>query len=155
MLALAVGSIFYAYQQVAEELARSRNKELARVSADRLSENMANFVRVLTTLSNLDVVRGGDPTLQKNALTQARDLLIDFDGGVIILNTDGIVTVTEPFRPDLQGQDFSTRPYFQNTRALRSFTFSDIIQEPGSDEDIIVVTVPIISRDGEFHGVLA
>jgi signal transduction histidine kinase len=155
MLALAVGSIFYAYQQVAEKLALSRNEELARVSAARLSENMANFVRVLTTLSNLDVVRGGDPTLQKNALTQARDLLIDFDGGVIILNTDGIVTVTEPFRPDLQGQDFSTRPYFQNTRALRSFTFSDIIQEPGSDEDIIVVTVPVISREGEFQGVLA
>jgi signal transduction histidine kinase len=155
MLVLAVGSIFYAYQQVAEKLALSRNQELARVSADRLSENMAGFVRVLTTLSNLDIVRGGDPTLQKNAFTQARDLLIDFDGGVIVLNTDGIVTVTEPFRPDLQGQDFSTRSYFQNTRALRSFTFSDIIQEPGSGEDIIVVAVPIVSRDREFQGVLA
>lgn len=155
MLALAVGSIFYAYQQVAEKLALSRNQELARVSADRLSENMAGFVRVLTTLSNLDIVRSGDPTQQKNALTQARDLFIDFDGGVIILNTDGIVTVTEPFRPDLQGQDFSTRSYFQNTRALRSFTFSDIIQESGSGEDIIVVAVPIISREGNFQGVLA
>ena len=155
MLALAVGSIFYAYQQVAEKLALSRNQELARVSADRLSENMAGFVRVLTTISNLDIVRSGDPTLQKNALTQARDLLIDFDGGIIILNADGIVTVTEPFRPDLQGQDFSTRSYFQNTRALRSFTFSDIIQEQGSGEDIIVVAVPVISRDGDFRGVLA
>jgi signal transduction histidine kinase len=155
MLALAVGSVFYAYQQVAEKLALSRNQELARVSADRLSENMAGFVRVLTTLSNLDIVRAGDPTQQKNALVQARDLLIDFDGGVIILNTDGIVTVTEPFRPDLQGQDFSTRSYFQNTRALRSFTFSDIIQEPSSGEDIIVVAAPIISHDGDFQGVLA
>jgi len=53
MLALAVGSVFYAYQQVAEKLARSRDQELARVSADRLSENTAGFVRVLTTLSNL------------------------------------------------------------------------------------------------------
>jgi len=155
MLALAVGSIFYAYQQVAEKLALSRNQELARVSADRLSENMAGFVRVLTTLSNLDIVRNGDPALQKNALTQARDLLIDFDGGVIVLNPDGIVTVTEPFRPDLQGQDFSTRSYFQNTRAIRSFTFSDIIQEPGSGEDIIVVAVPIFSHEGDFQGVLA
>jgi signal transduction histidine kinase len=155
MLALAVGSIFYAYQQVAEKLALSRNQELARVSADRLSENMAGFVRVLTTLSNLDIVRSGDPAIQKNALTQARDLLIDFDGGVIVLNPDGIVTVTEPFRPDLQGQDFSTRSYFQNTRAIRSFTFSDIIQEAGSGEDIIVVAVPIFSREGDFEGVLA
>jgi signal transduction histidine kinase len=155
MLALAVGAVFYAYQQVAEKLALSRNQELARVSAERLSENMASFVRVLTTLSNLDIVRSGDPTLQKNALTQARDLLIDFDGGAIVLNADGIVTVTEPYRPDLLGQDFSARSYFQNTRALRSFTFSDIIQELGSGEDIIVVAVPIISGDGTFQGVLA
>lgn len=155
MLALAVGSIFYAYQQVTEKLALSRDQELARVSADRLSENMAGFVRVLTTISNLDIVRSGDPTLQKNALTQARDLFIDFDGGVIVLNNEGIVTVTEPYRPDLQGQDFSTRSYFQSTRALRSFTFSDIIQESGSGEDIIVVAVPIISQDGTFQGVLA
>lgn len=155
MLALAVGSVFYAYQQVAEKLALSRDQELARVLADRLSENMAGFVRVLTTISNLDIVRTGDPNLQKNALTQARDLFIDFDGGIIILNADGIVTVTEPFRPDLQGQDFSTRSYFQNTRALRSFTFSDITQESGSGEDIIIVAVPIISRDGSFQGVLA
>lgn len=155
MLALAVGAVFYAYQQVAEKLALSRDQELARVSADRLSENMAGFVRVLTTLSNLDIVRSGDPTLQKNALTQAGDLLIDFDGGVIVLNADGIVTVTEPYRPDLQGQDFSTRSYFRNTRALRSFTFSDIIQEAGSGEDIIVAAVPIISGDGIFQGVLA
>jgi len=155
MLALAVGAVFYAYQQVAEGLALSRDQELARISAERLSENMAGFVRVLTTLSNLDIVRTGDPTLQKNALTQARDLLMDFDGGVIVLDADGIVTVTEPFRPDLLGQDFSTRPYFQNTRALRSFTFSDIIQEVSSGEDIIVVAVPIISPDGNFQGVLA
>lgn len=155
MLALAVGSIFYAYQQVAEKLALSRDQELARMSADRLSENMTGFVRVLTTISNLDIVRSGDPTQQKNALTQARDLLLDFDGGVIILNADGIVTVTEDYRPDLLGQDFSNHSYFQNTRALRSFTFSDIIQELGSGEDIIVVAVPIISQQGTFQGVLA
>jgi signal transduction histidine kinase len=154
MLALAVGSVFYAYQQVAEKLALSRDQELARVSAERLSENMAGFRRVLTTLANLDIVRGGDPTLQKTALTQARDLLIDFDGGIMVLNADGIVTVTEPYRPDMLGQNFSDQSYFRNTRALRSFTFSDIIREAGSGEDIIVAAVPIISRDGTFQGVL-
>ena len=154
MLALAVGAVFYAYQQVAEKLALSRDQELARVSAERLSENMAGFVRVLTTLANLDIVRGGDPALQKSALAQARDLLVDFDGGIMILNADGVVTITEPYRPDLLGQNLSAQSYFQNTRVLRSFTFSDIIQEAGSGEDIIVAAVPITSRDGTFQGVL-
>ena len=155
LLGVAVAAVFFVYQQVAEQLALSRDQELARVSADRLSENMAHFVLILTTLSNLDIVNSGDPTLQKNALTQTGDLLIDFDGGVIVLNPEGIVTVTEPYRPDLQGQDFSDRPYFQQTRQIRTFTFSDIVQEPGSGEDIIVVAVPIVSRDGSFQGVLA
>ena len=155
LLALSVAAVFYAYQQVAEQLALSRDEELARISADRLSENMADFVRILSTIARLDIVSSDNPTLQKNALTQARDLLIDFDGGVIIINSQGVCTVTEPFRPDLLGQDFSERAYFQTVRQLRAFTFSDVIQEEGSGEDIIVVAVPILSRDGEFRGVVA
>ncbi len=154
MLALAVGAVFYAYQQVAEGLALSRDQELARVSAERLGENMTNFVRVLTTIANLDLVTGGDEGLQRTALTQARDLVSDFDGGVLLINADGIVTLTEPYRPDLLGQDLSSQSYFQSTRALHSYTFSDIIREAGSGEDIIVVAVPILSHDGTFQGVL-
>ena len=154
MLALAVGAVFYAYQQVAEGLALSRDQELARVSAERLGENMTNFVRVLTTIANLDLVTGGDVGLQRTALTQARDLFADFDGGVLLLNADGIVTLTEPYRPDLLGQNLSNQSYFQSTRALHSYTFSDIIREAGSGEDIIVVAVPILARDGTFQGVL-
>jgi signal transduction histidine kinase len=155
LLGLSVSAVFYAYQQVAEQLALSRDQELARISADRLSENMAGFARVLTTLANLDIVTSDNPVLQKNALIQARDLLTDFDGGVMVLNPGGIVTVTEPYRPDLLGQDFSNRPYFQNARQARSFTFSDIMQEEGSGEDIIVLAVPIISHEDKFQGVLA
>ncbi len=155
LLALAVGAVFFAYQQVAERLVLSRDQELARISAERLSENMGDFVRVLSTIANLDIVNTNNPVLQKNALTQARDLLIDFDGGVIVINPDGIVTVTEPFRPDLLGQDLADRPYFLLPRETRAYTFSDIISEEGSAEDIIVVSVPILSREGKFQGVLA
>jgi signal transduction histidine kinase len=155
LLGVSVAAVFYVYQQVAEQLALGRDQEVARISADRLSENMASFVRVLTTISNLDIVTSGNPTLQMNALTQARDLLIDFDGGVMVLNAEGVVTATEPYRPDLLGQTLVDRPYFQMTRQMRGFTFSDITQEESSGEDVIVVGVPIVSRGGEFQGVLA
>jgi len=154
LLGLAVVAVYFAYQQVAEQLALSRDRELARISADRLSENMAGFARVLTTLANLDIVRSGDPALQREAISAARDLLIDFDGGVLVLDAAGIVTITEPYRPDLLGDNFSELPYFQHAQQQRSFIFSDIVQEPGSGEDMIVVAVPIISQAGEFRGVL-
>jgi signal transduction histidine kinase len=154
LLGLAVAAVFLAYEQVAAQLALGRDRELARISADRLSENMAGFMRVLTTLANLDLMRSGDLGSQKEALSKAPDLLVDFDGGVIVLNAAGTVVITEPYRPDLLGESFSDVSYFRQVQQQRTFVFSDIVQEPGSGEDMIVVAVPITSRDGNTQGVL-
>lgn len=157
MLILTVGVTFLAYQQISQSLAESRDQELASVSAERLSESIEAFVRGLRTLANQTEMQSGEPTLQQGTLERGRDLVADFttDGGIIILNARGFVSVTEPFRPDLIGQDFSQEPYFKDARTLRTSTFSDIIKEPGSGEDIIVIAVPIEKSDGQFMGVIA
>jgi signal transduction histidine kinase len=156
MLILSVGVTFLAYQQVSQSLAESRDQELASVSAERLSESIEAFVRGLKTLANQTEMQSGEPTLQKATLARGRDLVADFttDGGIIILDNKGFVSVTEPFRPDLNGQDFSQEPYFKDAQALRTSIFSDIIKEPGSGEDIIVIAVPIEDIGGEFVGVI-
>ncbi len=158
MLVLTVGITFLAYQQVSQSLAESRDQELANVSAERLSETMEGFARSLKTLASQTEMQSGEPTIQKATLERGRDLIIDFtnhEGGIIILDQNGFVTVTKPFRPDLIGQDLSQEPYFQNARSLRNVTFSDIIKEPGSQEDIIVIAVPIVrSTDESFVGVI-
>jgi signal transduction histidine kinase len=160
VLLLTVGVTFLAYQRVSQVLAESRDQELARVSADRLAESMADFARGLKVLADLDQMQSGEPTLQEQTLDAGRELIADFtnqDGGVIILDANGFVSVTRPFRPDLIGQDFSRESYFQNARALpaAAFFFSDILPEPGTGEDIIVIAVPIINREGDFVGVVA
>ncbi|MCL4301860.1 MAG: HAMP domain-containing protein [Anaerolineae bacterium] len=157
MLILTVGVTFLAYQQISQSLAESRDQELASVSAERLSESIEAFVRGLRTLANQTEMQSGEPTLQQGTLERGRDLVADFttDGGIIILNARGFVSVTEPFRPDLIGQDFSQEPYFKDARTLRTSTFSDIIKEPGSGEDIIVIAVPIEKPDSQFMGVIA
>ncbi len=159
VLMLTVGVTFLAYQQVSQSLAESRDQELATVSADRLSESIENFAQGLRTLANQEQMQSGEPTLQEQTLERGRDLIADFtnhDGGIIILDAKGFVSVTKPFRPDLVGQDFSQEPYFQNVRAFPTSTFfSDIIQEPGTGEDIIVIAVPIVNIGGDFVGVIA
>ncbi|NJN94547.1 MAG: HAMP domain-containing protein [Anaerolineales bacterium] len=157
MLILSVGVTFLAYQQISQSLAESRDQELASVSAERLSESIEAFVRGLRTLANQTQMQSGEPTVQRDLLKLAPDLVADFtnDGGIIILNEKGFVSVTDPFRPDLIGQDFSQEPYFKEVLALRSSTFSDIIKEPGSGEDIIVIAVPIEKINGQFVGVIA
>jgi signal transduction histidine kinase len=159
VLILTTGVALLAYQQVSQSLAESRDQELAIVSAERLSESMEGFARGLKTLANQDEMQSGEPTLQERTLERGRDLIADFinhDGGIIILDPNGFVSVTNPFRPDLVGQDFSQEPYFQNARAFPTSTFfSDIIKEPTSGEDIIVIAVPIININDEFAGVIA
>ncbi len=157
MLVLSVGVTFLAYQQVSQSLAESRDQELANVAAERLSESIEGFVRGLKTLAIQTEMQSGEPTVQEATLQRVPDLVADFtdDGGIIILDAKGFVSVTDPFRPDLYGQDFSHEPYFKDAYALRTSVFSDIIKEPGSGEDIIVIAVPIEKPDGTFVGVIA
>jgi signal transduction histidine kinase len=158
MTALTVGVVFLAFQQVSQSLAESRDQELVVVGAGRLSSRMEDLIRGLSVLARQPEMRSGEPTLQEATLERGTDLLIDFinwDGGVIILDSNGVVNVTKPRRPDLVGQNFSQEPYFQQARALRTFVFSNIIKEPGTDQDVIVLAVPIIGFDDEFLGVIA
>jgi len=160
VLLLIIGVTILAYQSVSQVLAESRDQELARVSAERLSESMADFARGLKVLADLEQMKSAEPTLQEQTLEQGRELIAEFvnnDGGVIILDANGFVSVTRPFRPDLIGQNFSKESYFLNAKAFPNTTvfFSNILQEPGTNEDIIVISVPIINNNNEFLGVIA
>lgn len=160
ILLLTVGITFLAYQRVAQSLAESRDQELAKISAERLSESMLGFAQGLRILADQDQMQSGEPTLQEQTLERGRELIADFtnyDGGVIILDPQGFVSVTKPFRPDLIGQDFSSETYFQRARAFPEspFLFSDIQTEPGTNEEVIVISVPIVNADGNFNGVIA
>lgn len=143
----------YAYQRAVESLVQSRDREVARISANRLSENMFGYARTLTSVSKGMAVTGLQA--QSTSLEVARDLLSVFDGGVALLNEQGDVILTDPLRPDLQSQNFSNAPYFLATRSLLHYTFSDIMKESTSGEDIIVVAVPILDSNGKFQNCLA
>lgn len=160
MTVLSVGVAFFAYRQVSQTLAESRDQELANVGAERVSERMENLLRSLLVLVDQPEMQTGDVDVQDLVIRErGRELLADFtnrDGGIIILDSDGIVSVTRPFRPDLIGQDFSQEPYFQYVRTNRSFTFSDIIPEPSTGQDVVVIAVPIIqAQSNDFMGAMA
>jgi signal transduction histidine kinase len=160
MTALTIGVAFLAYRQVSQTLAESRDQDLAIVGAERLSEQMENLLRGLLVLVDQPEMQSGEPTIQELVIRQrGRELLADLtngDGGIIILDANGFVSITNPFRPDLVGQDFSQEPYFQTAQAAGTFTFSDIIKEPGTNQDVIVIAVPIVNQfTNKFVGVVA
>ena len=137
-----------------QSLLIARDQELARVSAERLSDNIHGYADLLVALANSDEVRSGDAQRQKNVLERSQGLLEVFDGGVAVLDERGAVTIADPAHGELVGQNLAVHPYFQNTKTLQQPTFSDIFQETGSSEEAIVVAVPIIDTEGAFRGVI-
>lgn len=154
MLAVALVT-FYAYQKVTEDLVIGRNQEVTRLSAGRLAASLAEYADELTALARTEGIQSNSAAMQRIALTGARNRLVVFDAGAVILDAHGRVVAAEPQRPEIMGQDWSDRPYFTQMIRSNAPVYSDIVQDGPQGAEALVVAVPIIGGQGEFQGTLA
>jgi len=159
LVAVAV-VIFYAYQQVTEDLVIERNQELTRLAAGQFMAELKEYVDLLDTEARTSDIYGNDPVAQRDALKGASNRLAVFDAGVLILDTFGTVVATEPERPEVLEQNWSDRAYYR--QMLRSQilgspgpVFSDIVADGPGGAEVIVVAVPITGPQGESVGTIA
>lgn len=146
---------FYAYQRTTEDLVVSRNREVARLSASQLRSDLSTYTDLLATLARTADVKRTDPAARQAALDRAGPRLAVFDGGVVQLDSRGVVVASEPIRPEIAGQDWSDRSY--SSLMFRSVgpVFSNVVADGPSGEPVIVAAVPITGDQGEILGVLA
>lgn len=159
LVAVAV-VIFYAYQQVTEDLVLERNKELTHLTASQFAAELKEHTDLLAAEARTSDIYGDDPVAQRDALKGARNRLAVFDAGTLILDTFGTVVAAEPERSEVLGQNWSDRTYYR--QVLRSQilgssgpVFSDIVADGPGNTEVIVVAVPIIGPQGEFVGTIA
>lgn len=155
VLVTAIGA--YAYGGVVRSLIEERDVELARVSADRLSENMRNYAAILQAIAAAPEIQSGTATRQRGALASAAaqtELLAKFDAGVYLFDANGVVVSSEPYRPDLVGRNFAHRDYFDYPKTRPEPFFSDIFPGMIRGRDIIIVSVPIMEGQ-TFKGIIA
>lgn len=156
IILLAVALVtFYAYRQVTEDLVTGRNRELTRLAASQLAAGLREHTDLLAALARTSGILDDDAAVRRAALSQARNRAAVFDGGVIVLNRDGVVAAAEPERPDIVGQDWSNRAYFRQLLGSGGPVFSDIVADGVGGSDVIVVAVPIIGEQGELRGSIA
>ena len=151
--------MFYAYQDVTEDLVIERDTELTRLTADKFMAELTKYVDLLSAEARSPAIYEKDPAAQRDALKAASNRLAAFDAGVLILDTFGIVVAAEPERRDLVGQDWSDRSYY--LQLLRSQIFgavdmviSDVVTDGLEGEDVIVIAMPILGSQAEFFGTL-
>ena len=145
---------FNAYQRVTEDLVVERDNQVTRLWASQLSNELGNYLELLTELARTNDLRTNDPELQESALGALSNRLVVFDGGVVILDNHGRVVAADPERPDVMRQDWSDRGYFRQILRSRQPAYSDILYDGFLGVEVIVAAVPIYGDEGEFIGTL-
>jgi hypothetical protein len=149
VLAGAALIVHYSYERVARDGVKQRDAELARISANRLSEGLHHACRILQDMAVADDIQSMEPVRLQSALDRARPQLAVFDAGVAVYDRAGANLSQR------QGMDFPIKSKFDEAHGTLRPVFSDVFKYPGSSEDIILVGVPIVGSDGSFKGLLA
>jgi signal transduction histidine kinase len=145
---------FFAYTSVTEQLVVERNRELGRLSAGQLASGLTEFIELLETIARTPDVARGAPIGQQAALTWAREKQSVFDGGVVILDAWGTVVAAVPERPDVLGQDWSSRTYFGNMLRNPGPVVSGMVNDGADGAPVVVLAAPIVGEGGQLRGAM-
>ena len=155
VLAAAAAYTFTAYQKASSDLVVERDRQLAYLSAAHLREEFSKFADELFALSRTPEISQGTSLAKSAALEKARNRLVVFDGGIVLLDNFGRVRATEPERPEIMGVDWSDRDFFRQLLTSSGVFLSDIVNDGPNGSMVVVMSVPVIGARGEFEGVLA
>jgi signal transduction histidine kinase len=155
ILLLVALTNYFAYQQVTQEVVLSRDKELVRLAASEVSASFEEYIDRLYTLARMPKISQGNAQAQQEAIFDFKNQLVLFDGGVYILDNLGKVVAGQPEKPELIGQDWSDRSFFQSMVRGPSLFFSNALSEGPADEKVITIAAPILGDNEEFRGVVA
>ena len=134
---------FNSFQNVTEDLVIERDRDLTQLWAGQLATNFDKFPKVLGDVSHLLGISRQSAAEVQASLTAASPELRIFDGGVVVLDTFGIVTAAHPLRPEIVGQDWSDRDHFRQMLRFPGAVFSDVLSGGSPETEVIEVAVPI------------
>ena len=144
----------YAYGATARDLVEQRDAELARLTADRLSDGLDQQVRNLQAVADSASVQSFDTNRALPALDVSSYDLQGFDGGVTIYGTDrrALWSSLEPSEYDLP--EFPMPEVFDAAHTTLQPATSGVFRDSRTGSHSILISVPIIAG-GEFMGVVS
>ncbi len=155
ILSAVAFTIFYAYQQVTQDLVVGKNQQLTHLSASQLAADLNPYVETLNSLARASDIYTGTPEARSAALAKASNQLMAFDGGAVILDEFGKIVAATPNRQSLLEQDWSNHGFFRQILRGAAASYSDIIPTGQNHWQFLAIGVPILDSQGEFQGTLA
>ena len=126
----------------------------------RIAENVDYRLELLQnalrdSAANIDEHDLADLRSAREALERNDGLASVFDRSVFLFSDKGVLLSERPFRPDRIGNDATWRPYIRDTLQTRRPVISAPFKtNAGDDNFVVVLTMPILSRDGKLIGLL-
>jgi signal transduction histidine kinase len=154
MLGSALAGVL-AYRQTITSLLTDRDRQLAILSATRISETAEGYARVLETLAANSNIRSPQASTRAAAVADASDVLQIFNAGIVIADAAGRVITIAPDSVNPLGDDLANQAFFATLLAQKQPAFSDVLTDAGTGQDMIVIAVPIFDDQDALTGALA
>jgi nitrate/nitrite-specific signal transduction histidine kinase len=146
---------FQTYWRVTERLVMDRNQEVTRLVAQQIGVEMTRYADALHAVSVMPDIQNPNPGYRQSALRWLVTQLRDFDGGVVILDTEGQVVAADPRCAHLLGQNWSQRNSFLQQKHGQMLVFGADVEADGPDgAPVLVIAMPITGPERGFQGAI-
>lgn len=141
---------FRAYSRVTEALVEDRNSELSRLLAGQMSLELGEYADKLADLRDAHAASGG-AVPWATVLAEFERELRDFDGGVVVLDSRGIVIAADARLEKVLRQDWSRSTYFQRLQASPAPLLLSAVEPNGPDANPVMgVAIAIMGPRGRL-----
>jgi signal transduction histidine kinase len=157
-LSLVVISVILAgtftYQQIVTSLLIDRDRQLATLSATRVSQSLNGYAVSLQTFSQQALPHNTLDFLAEVKLDPPTEIKTNFNAGVLLVDKYGQVLTSAPSIVDPLGDSVDQQIFFLRVREVKSATFSGVLADKRTGQDMVVIAVPILDDQSQFRGAL-
>jgi signal transduction histidine kinase len=153
VLVAVAGVILYAFQRATEDLVVERDRELTRLMARQVSTEIEPYERTLIEVAEL-LAAEADPGVRCALLQHQASRLRLYDGGVALLDADGVVRTTVPMDARQLRRNWSERDGVERALTAGLVAYTSVGRHGPDDAESVEVVAPLLSEHGGVLGAL-
>jgi signal transduction histidine kinase len=144
----------FTYQRIVASLLIDRDRQLATLSATRVSQTLHGYALSLRTFSEQALPYSALDFMAEVELDPSTEIKTYFNAGVILVDKYGQVLTSNPSIVEPLGASVDQQHFFLRMREDKETTFSDVLADKRTGQDMVVIAVPILDDQGQFKGAL-
>lgn len=153
ILAAALGTIIYLFQNNTTQLVLERHQQMANLAAVTVSQGIEGDAHLLEALRDQALSPELPAAEQSRAFSPSPDALVDFSGGVIWVDGQGNITAAVADLPLAQWAALPDAAMLEQIDAAGRPVFSDVVVLPDGKK-VILIGVPVLDERGGLSGAI-